>query len=85
MDYLEVVNEYFIGISMCKAKNFIRFTLDINFLDSRAGRCLVKILVLITIGSNQYFAMLSVAAEFVFSPAHTLVRVFSSRGFLNLH
>ena len=35
LDFLEVVNEYFIGVSMCKAKNFIRFMLNINFLRLR--------------------------------------------------
>jgi hypothetical protein len=43
LDYLEVVNEYFIGISIRKANNFIRFCLNINFLTSRSLGPQVKI------------------------------------------
>jgi len=70
---------------MCKAKNFIRFTLNINFLGPWSRRGLVKILALITIGSNYHFAMFPFEARHVFSPVHTLIRVYFSRRFLNLH
>ena len=43
----EVVNEYFIGNSIRKAKNFIRFTLNINFLEARSLTTLVKLPALI--------------------------------------
>jgi hypothetical protein len=52
VDYLEVVNEYFIGISIRKAKNFIRFTLNINFLALPWLRPLVKIPEPITIAAT---------------------------------
>jgi len=47
-----VVNEYFIGISIYKAKNFIRFSLNINFLAFRTVSLLVKIPAPITIGGT---------------------------------
>ena len=49
---LEVVNEYFIGLSMHKAKNFIRFSLNINFLALPSLSSRVKIPALITIGGT---------------------------------
>ena len=61
---LEVVNEYFLGISIHKAKNFIHFSLNINFLAFQLPRRLVKIPAPITIGSNQYFPRALRTAEF---------------------
>jgi len=49
LDYLLVVNEYFIGISICKATIFIRFAVGINPLNFQMLVRPVKIPALITI------------------------------------